>query len=188
MKLYCADIQALAAEDARRAGRGVGAGSAYAWSLLAFAARELWGMEELPRVEGGAREKPYFPDCPDRCFSLSHTSTHVLALLSDTPVGADIEALRVPPARLLRLASQYELESFGFFGLWTLRESVYKLTGRGSLRDMRFSLRDGEIVPPFEGVRCRTYGDVPGCAAAAACFSGELPERVTMVDPAEIRT
>ena len=145
-------------------------------------------MDVLPRVAGERWEKPCFPERPDCCFSLSHTSTHVLALLSDTPVGADIEALRAPPERLLRTATDEELSAFGFFGLWTLRESVYKLTGRGDLRSMGFSLREGQIVPPFAGVRCRLYGDVPGCAVAAACGAGELPERVIMVDAAEIRS
>lgn len=188
MKLYCADIRGLDGSDARVPGRSACAGSAWAWSLLCYGARECWGMDALPPVAGDAHEKPYFPEFPRCCFSLSHTSTHVLALLSETPVGADIEALRTPPPLLLRTATEEELATLGFFGLWTLRESVYKLTGQGSLRSMRFGVRDGEVVAPQDGVRCRLYEDVPGCAVAAACREGQLPARVIMVDADEIRS
>lgn len=188
MGLYWSEVRGLPAERALRAGRRPGAESAFAWSLLLYAARREWGMEALPLPAEDAAGRPYFPACPQRYFSLSHSRGAVLAALSERPVGADLQRLGAPPARLLRTALPEELEDFGFFGLWTLRESVYKLTGEGSLRGMRFSRAGGEITAPFPGVRCRLYADAPGFAAAAAVLDGEPPERMTRVDAAEICT
>ncbi|MEG1633919.1 MAG: hypothetical protein RR314_07705 [Oscillospiraceae bacterium] len=187
MWLYYADTCGLDAARAISRGRTPSAGSAFAWSLLAFAARESWGLRELPPVELDARGKPCFAGVAGRCFSLSHTSGHVLAALSEEPVGADIEALREPPARLLATATEQELESFGFFGLWTLRESVYKLCGEGSLRTMRFSLSGGGIVAPVSGVHSRLY-EAAGCCAAVSAYGGDFAERLIIVPPEEICT
>ena len=63
--------------------------------LLAFAALETWGWEELPTIDRGKQGKPFFPDCPDRHFNLSHTDGFALCVLSDEgEVGVDIERVR----------------------------------------------------------------------------------------------
>ena len=55
------------------------------------------------------------------------------------PVGADVQLRDGRGERLAeRLMSEKEREDFDFYELWSLRESLYKLTGEGSLRDMRF--------------------------------------------------
>lgn len=105
-------------------------GSAWGVSLLAYAARAVWGIDlpETAELPGG---KPYFPACPQVHFSVSHTRTAALVAVSAAPVGADVEQVRpLHPAMARRLA-QADCGDLQPFELWTLRESWFKLTGRG---------------------------------------------------------
>lgn len=180
LKLYYADIRGADESRARLAGRTRAPGSAFALSLLAAAARDCWGFDTLPRLDVGPGGKPFFPARPDCHFSLSHTDTHVLAALSDAPVGADIQTRRsLRPGFSERLTTPRERADFDFFELWALRESFYKLAGAGSLRSLRFCREDGRILAPDPTVRCRLYGDVPGCAAAVCCFDETPPDALT---------
>lgn len=93
--------------------------------------------------------------------SLSHTrGAAAFAISATAPIGVDIERFRRPP---LAVAKKYfsaveldaiesaESPSAGFFRLWTLKESLAKLEGKGILRVLReyeFSFADGQA-------RCR---------------------------------
>jgi len=154
--------------------------SAAAYRLLEYAVGEVWGTEcpEIVRASGG---RPGFAG-GGRYFSLSHTGTRVLVGVSDSELGVDAERRRPLRARLeRRIMSPAEREEFDFFELWTLREAVFKLTGRGTLMDMELRRAGGETLTPFEGVRCRSYDCLPGCAAAAASYEGDFPERIEQV-------
>lgn len=150
-------------------------------ALLGFAVREVWGTD-CPEIAKTGAGKPYFPACADKHFSLSHSKSHVLVALSDQDVGADIETLREEKGRAERLFPEHMLADFGYLGGWTLRESVFKLSGQGSLRKMDIRRREDGIVTPFEGVCCRLYDSGDDFVASAACFDGEFPEKVEMVD------
>ena len=82
-----------------------------------------------------------------------------------------------------RLMSERERAEFSLHELWCLREAVYKLCGRGSLRSMPFRREGGVIVPPFDGVECRLYADIPGCACAAAAYADTFPDTLVEVRP-----
>jgi phosphopantetheinyl transferase len=111
----------------------------------------------------------------------------VLVAVSEHPVGVDIEMKRpCSEAFVAKLTDEQERADFDFFELWVLRESLFKLIGKGNLRKMRFRRENGVIVPPAAGVRCRLYGDVPGCTAAVCCFEGDFPESIAMVETPEI--
>ena len=69
-----------------------------AWALLERALTDR-GLEQMPAVERAPRGKPYFPDRPELCFSLSHSGPWALCALGDGPVGADVEA--VPELKIL---------------------------------------------------------------------------------------
>ncbi len=156
--------------------------SAAGYALVRFAAREVWG--ECPAIVRPERGRPFF-DAAGRFFSLSHTGARLLAGVSEHEVGVDAERFRPVRAGLReRIMSPEEREEFELFELWTLREAVFKLTGRGALMSMELRREHGEIVTPFAGVRCRSYGDLPGCAAAAAAFEGDFPGKIEIV-PAE---
>ena len=64
------------------------------------------GLEQMPAVERAPGGKPYFPDRPELCFSLSHSGPWALCALGDGPVGADVETVRPRREALLRALSQ----------------------------------------------------------------------------------
>ena len=111
---------------------------------------------ELPQIGALETGKPYFMDRPGWHFSVSHSRTHVLCALSEFPVGVDVETRReMSPAHILRLTRGFDPGELDVFELWVLRESLYKLTGRGDLRSMPFSMKEGVIYPPVPDVSCR---------------------------------
>lgn len=119
------------------------------WALL-----EALVGDPLPPVERREGGKPFFPDRPDLCFNLSHSHGLALCVLSDKPVGCDIELIRPRSPNLARYAlddKQYEWfqsrgEAWGdFCALWTLKEARVKCTGQG----LRLPPRD--IMVPLIG-------------------------------------
>lgn len=137
--------------------------SLYAWALLGLAL----GGKDLPAAAREPSGKPYFPDAPELCFSLSHTHGAVLAALSDRPVGADLERLRTPPPRLAR---RFGLEGEDFFRSWVRREARGKRTGEGVTAQLRAetAMESGERFGYVE-----TF---PGYVAGVSAME-EVPER-----------
>ena len=115
-----------------------------AWALLERALADR-GLEQMPAVERAPGGKPYFPDRPELCFSLSHSGPWALCALGDGPVGADVETVRPRREALLRALSAQELAWFrgrgsrweDFYTLWTLKEARVKCTGEGLRRPAR---------------------------------------------------
>lgn len=172
MRIFVSDVSRLYI-------RGI-SGSEAVRALLRYAVKLVWDMD-CPQIAKHTNGKPFFVNCPDKHFSISHSKSHVLVALSEYNVGADIETLRVIKACPEKLFSPEMLSDFGYFGGWTLRESVYKLCGMGSLRSMDFCREGGVITAPFPGICCRLY-EGEGFAASAACFEGHLPEKIEIVD------
>lgn len=187
MRVFWAEISGLDEARARQPGRSRARGSAFGMSLLAWAVQEVWGGS-LPEIRAHENGKPYFPEHPGLHFSISHTKTAVLAALSAYPVGADVELRRAIRPETERRLMETPCGDLEFFELWTLRESYYKLTGRGSLRTVPFSRENGVLIPPEAGVLCRVYDDMPGCAAAVCSMTEQPPERMEFVDVARICT
>ncbi|MDY3281366.1 4'-phosphopantetheinyl transferase family protein [Dysosmobacter sp.] len=136
--------------------------SLYAWALLGLA---LEG--NLPAAAREPSGKPYFPDAPGLCFSLSHTRGAVLAALSDRPVGADLELVRPAPPRLAR---RFGLEGEYFFRSWVRREARGKRTGAG----ITAQLQAETAMEP--GERFSYVETFPGYAAGVSAME-EIPER-----------
>lgn len=178
MRLYYADIRDLDESRALYPPLSESKGSAFGTSLLSAAYME-YTKRKLPLVEKLFGGKPYFPENPGLHFSLSHSRTHVFCALSEHPVGVDTIDFRDIDSRVIeRLTTTEEREHLTFYEIWALRESLFKLEGKGKLRTMRFYKRDGEITPPIEGVRCRLYADIPESASAVSIRQGEFPERL----------
>lgn len=133
-------------------------------ALLAWAARECWGLEELPELARGEFGKPYFPGRKELHFNLSHTGTLLLCALDSAPVGADVQLLRDPrPSLAARVFSPAELAWFQsqgggagpFCRLWVLKESRVKHDGTG----LTYSIRSVPIpLPPEPGESVRHDG------------------------------
>ena len=151
--------------------------------LLAWAVEEYWQIQ-CPGISKRPGGKPYFSGETDRFFSLSHTDKRILAGLSRSELGVDIERVR-PLRRGLneRIFSEAMRGQFDFFEAWTLREAVFKLTGQGSLLSMELKKKDGAVVTPFEGVRCRSYYVIPGHVVSSAAYAGDFPERIENIPP-----
>ena len=182
MKILCAP----------RDGRGA---SASAYALLEYAYRGEYGAV-LPEIKKTPNGKPYFPSRPEVYFSLSHTGTHVLCALSDSPIGVDIESPRdISPRALKFFCLPGELDHFDPLDLWVLKESYIKLVG-GTLALMRticFSRRDGndrlsgflrepgDIITPDENVISRLYR-VTNCRAAVSSLGTQPSNSVELID------
>lgn len=163
---------------AKRKGRSPQRGSAFGVSLLEYAVRDTWDME-LPEMSPPGSGKPVFVGVEDKHFSVSHSKTHVLVALSDTPVGADLETRRDISEKNKRLIMNgQEFRDFDFFELWCLRESVYKLNGAGNLREVLRFHKDGDrIMGPDENIWYQVIKGVDGCAGAVCQDRPfELPE------------
>ena len=146
-----------------------------AWALLERALTDR-GLEQMPAVERAPGGKPYFPDRPGLCFSLSHSGPWALCALGDGPVGADVEAVRPRREALLRALSAQELAWFrgrgsrweDFYTLWTLKEALAKQDGRGLDRrpeHLRVPLLEPGMSAGLDGLGFQSFGG-PGWRAA----------------------
>lgn len=126
-----------------------------AYLLLRIALRERYGWRDLPDIALTSLGKPWFPDHPEVCFSLSHTAGAVLAALSDRPVGADIEHLRPVSQRAMRRLADVSTER-AFFESWVRREALAKRSGAGvgTMLSAEEPLQPGEqfcLIDTFPG-------------------------------------
>lgn len=88
------------------------------------------------RDEGVPADKASQADVPVH-FSLSHSIDHVMCVLSDTPVGCDIEHADAHKTNCPQLARRFfckneadviEAEPYLFYTYWTLKEAYGKCT------------------------------------------------------------
>ena len=118
-----------------------------AYNLLWRALRFEYGIDEAPVFNYDFHGKPVLQGRPDIQFSLSHCHEAVACALSDHPVGIDIEStehytievarhvMNDDEIRQIEVSAQPEVT---FTRLWTMKESLYKLTGdnNGDIRHM----------------------------------------------------
>ncbi len=186
MRLYYADIRGMDEKDALYPPLSSSKGSAFGVSLLA-AAYEDYAGAPLPKIIKLLSGKPFSPDRPEYHYSISHSKTHVFVALSKQPVGADTETHRkISQSVIEKLATPAELAGLSFFDIWVLRESLYKLTGQGDLRTMRFYRRSGKIIPPANGVFCRLYSDIEGSSTAVCSYDGKFPDSIKKIPIEEL--
>ena len=164
-------------------------GSPAAYRLLEHMILNGHGIP-MPEVHKTANGKPYFPARPDLHFSISHSLTHVLCAVGDSPVGCDIESPREVSRRVMDYAaSADELKLFDFLDLWVLKESYIKLFGLTllSMKKHHFSVCNGVISAPDPLVFCKLYKDIPGCPAAICSTSGQFPDTPDIITLDELR-
>ena len=131
---------------------------AAAYLLLCKGLREEYGMEQPPVFEYGEHGKPHIAGCPDIHFSLSHCREAAICVVSDRPVGADVESIRKYKESVARYTmndeelhqiQHAERPDVEFVRLWTMKEALLKLSGEGLRTDMKHVL-DGK--GPFKTV------------------------------------
>ena len=109
-----------------------------AYRLLWQALRSEYGIDEAPEFIYDEHGKPLLQGYPDIHFSLSHCHLAVACAVSDHPVGIDIETtehysievarqvMNDDEIRQIEASAQPEVT---FTRLWTMKESLFKLTG-----------------------------------------------------------
>ncbi len=126
-------------ESARRQG-------ALAYLLLCKALSGDFGISEPPTFVFGEHGKPFLAEHPDVHFNLSHCRVAVACALASSPVGVDIESIRTARPDLVRRTMNDEEARHilsaddpdrEFTILWTRKEAVLKLSGRGIVDDMK---------------------------------------------------
>lgn len=116
---------------------------AAAYLLLCEALRKEYGIEEPPVFEYGEHGKPVLAGFPNVHFNLSHCRVAAICVVSDKPVGVDIETIHPYNESLVRYTmNDDEVQRINgsgleFTKLWTQKEAVVKLSGRGITTDLK---------------------------------------------------
>ncbi len=126
--------------------------------LLQEALEKEYGITGAPRFGFGPAGKPFLEDYPHIHFNLSHCPGAALCVVSDEPVGCDIEC--VPETLDMDLCRHVCHESeldvilnspspeVAFATLWTRKEALLKYTGEGlteNLPQLMFSPVAGTV-------------------------------------------
>ena len=113
---------------------------AFSYLLLCEALQREYGISEQPHFLIGEHGKPTLLEFPHVHFNMSHCKAGIAVAVSDAPVGIDIECIgrgNDAVARYFMSDAEYacyaqaEHPDLVFAELWTRKEAVVKLTGRG---------------------------------------------------------
>ena len=120
-----------------------------AYQLLKQGLREGYGITENPVFEYNEHGKPSIVGHPEIHFSLSHCKEAAACVISDYPVGIDVESIREYKEGLAHYAMNDEevrrIEASGhpaaaFIRLWTMKEATLKLIGTGISDDLKTAI------------------------------------------------
>ena len=119
---------------------------AAAYLLLCEGLQKEYGIDEPPVFSYGEHGKPSIVGHADIHFNLSHCREAALCVVSDRPVGVDVESIRefkeslvsytMSDAEIARI-HQAERPEVEFIRLWTMKEAVLKLAGTGITNDLK---------------------------------------------------
>lgn len=137
---------------------------AAAYLLLCEGLQREYGIEEKPLFEYGEHGKPSIVGHPAIHFNLSHCREAAVCVLSDRPIGVDVESVREYKDTLVRYTmNDEEMERIqnaarpdvAFTRFWTMKEAVLKLTGEGIRNNLKDVLKDSSsefttVVSPDE--------------------------------------
>ena len=116
--------------------------------------REQFGIKEKPTFAYNEHGKPFLPEHPDIHFSISHCKEAAICVISDRPVGVDVESVRSFNDSLvhytmnedeIREIEAAEDSAAAFIRLWTKKEAALKLEGTGISKDMKQVLHQKEL-------------------------------------------
>ena len=119
--------------------------------LLCKGLKEEYGITEPPVFEFGDHGKPILVDYPDIHFNMSHCREAAVCVIAPHSVGIDAESIRQYDRQLIertmKVAERHNIENSlhpeeDFIRLWTMKESVLKLTGTGISDDLHKVLDD----------------------------------------------
>ena len=117
-----------------------------AYQLLKEGLQQEYGITENPVFEYNEHGKPLIVGHPEIFFNLSHCKEAAICVVSDQPVGVDVESLRKYKDRLAEYTMNedelHQIEASAdpaaaFIRLWTMKEATTKLIGTGISNDMK---------------------------------------------------
>ena len=121
-----------------------------AYQLLKQGLREEYGITDNPVFEYNEHGKPSITGHPGIHFNLSHCKHAVVCVLSDRPIGVDVEYIRPYSESLahytmndeeLSQIQSAEHPDEAFIRLWTMKEAAMKLIGTGISNDLKQVLK-----------------------------------------------
>ncbi len=122
-----------------------------AYQLLKQLLREEYGIMENPLFEYNEHGKPSIIGHPEIFFNLSHCREAVACVVSDAPVGIDVEAVREFKDSLVHYTmNEAEQRQIGnapnaaeaFIRFWTMKEAALKLAGTGISNNLKDVITD----------------------------------------------
>ncbi len=136
-----------------------------------------------------AEGKPYLRDHENVYFSISHTDSCVACAVGDIPLGLDVQTVtdkdhtRVATRLFTEGERDHILDDpMRFYEIWTRKESLGKLTGRGITHDLKgVDVLTGENVGGVVFVPIT----IAGCAAAL-CLSREDSVKICEITETEV--
>ena len=120
-----------------------------AYQLLKQALREEYGIMENPIFEYNEHGKPFITGHTEIYFNLSHCKHAAICVVSDQPVGVDVESIREYKEGLvhysmndeeIRQIESSEYPDRAFIRLWTMKEATLKLIGTGISNDLKTAI------------------------------------------------
>lgn len=106
--------------------------------LLCQGFREEYGIKENPTFVIGEHGKPSLLEFPHIHFNLSHCAKAIACVISDCPVGIDVESTdrKISHALIKHTMNKEEqrridAEMIQFFRFWTQKEALVKMKGTG---------------------------------------------------------
>ena len=120
-----------------------------AYQLLKQALREEYGITENSIFEYNEHGKPSIAGHPEIHFNLSHCKEAAVCVVSDQPIGVDVESIREYKEGLVNYSMNEEekrqIESSehpdrAFIRLWTMKEATLKLIGTGISNDLKSAI------------------------------------------------
>jgi 4'-phosphopantetheinyl transferase len=119
--------------------------------LLCEGLCQEYGVKEKPVFEYGEYGKPFLSGYPEIHFNMSHCREAAICVLSDKPVGVDVESIGRYKESLARYTmNDVEMERIElsenpdveFIRLWTMKEAVLKQVGTGITDNLKSVLTD----------------------------------------------
>ena len=120
-----------------------------AYQLLKQALCEEYGITENPIFEYNGHGKPSIAGHPEIFFNLSHCKEAAVCVVSNQPVGVDVESIREYKEGLvhysmndeeIRKIEASEHPDRTFIRLWTMKEASLKLIGTGISNDLKTAI------------------------------------------------
>lgn len=117
-----------------------------AYQLLKEGLRQEYGITDNPIFDYNEHGKPSIVGHPKIYFNLSHCKEAAICVISDKPVGVDVECIREFKDSLINYTMNDEERTeiaasatpeATFIRLWTMKEATAKLIGTGITHDVK---------------------------------------------------